>query len=235
MFKRLMKKSESHAEVTHASIRWVDLTEINIIKLALDQLKHAFAIGEGVLRSDKLQLTRTYIEAMEKLQHEKEAGTHQPQSRLSADNLLLKEGATHKADTDSQPQLVPSWENQKWPGSCPPSTQVSRGISYPPVWDSAYFTPPPSSTPQGKRENEMTPPFNFPSQDEPDTQLYHTYGFGEVMPHNHAAGYQHEFLSKWTPGNTFIGQLELPVYSPQVATEQFYHQQGGTRKCYALL
>ena len=55
---------------------------------------------------------------------------HQPQSRLSVDDLLLKEeSATHKTDTASQPQLVPSGENQIRPGSCPPSTQVSRGTS----------------------------------------------------------------------------------------------------------
>ena len=74
MFKRLMKKPKPHAEVTHASVAAdvlqralnttqvaSDLPEINIIKLALDQLKYAFTIGNGVLGSDELDLARTYI------------------------------------------------------------------------------------------------------------------------------------------------------------------------------
>ena len=69
-----MKKPKPHAEVTHASVAAdvlqralnttqvaSDLPEINIIKLALDQLKYAFTIGNGVLGSDELDLARTYI------------------------------------------------------------------------------------------------------------------------------------------------------------------------------
>ena len=77
-------------------------------------------------------------------------------------------------------------------------------------------------------------PSNFPSQGEPAAQLQHTYGFGDGIAHNHAAGYQHEFLPKWTPGNTYTGQTGLPVYSPQSATEQFYHQQGGRGSNYTF-
>ena len=124
---------------------------------------------------------------MERLQREKEAGAHKPQSRLSVDDLLFKEEATaHRTDTAAQPELVPSGENQKRPGSCPPPIQASRGTSYQPVWDSAFFTAPPSSIPHGTREPEMRPSSNFPSQGEPAAQLQHTYGFGEGMAHNQA-------------------------------------------------
>ena len=125
---------------------------------------------------------------MDRLQREKDAGTHKPHSRLSVDDLLFKEEANaHRT----------------------------------------LFTAPPSSIPHGTRELDMRLPSNFPSQGEPGAQLQHPYGFGEDTAYNHAAGYQHEFLPKWTPGNTYTGQPGLPVYSPQSATKQFYHQQGG--------
>ena len=76
-----------------------------------------------MLGSDELDLARIYIESMERLQREKEAGAQKPQSRLSIDDLLFKEEATaHRTDTAAQPRLVPSGENQKRPGRCPPST-----------------------------------------------------------------------------------------------------------------
>ena len=62
-----MKKPEQHAKVTHALVAAgalqralnttqfaYDLSEINVIRLALEQLNHALAIGKGVLGSDEL-------------------------------------------------------------------------------------------------------------------------------------------------------------------------------------
>ena len=49
-------------------------------------------IGDGVLGSDELDLAKTYIDSMERLQHEKEAGVHKSRSRLSVDDLLTTQG-----------------------------------------------------------------------------------------------------------------------------------------------
>ena len=104
MFKRFTKKSEAHTEVTHASVAAdalqralnttqvvYDLPMVNIIQLALEQLKHALAIGEGVLGSDELSLATTYIKAMEKLQHDVETKTNKLERRSSVGDLLLGE------------------------------------------------------------------------------------------------------------------------------------------------
>ena len=220
MFKRFTRKSESHAEVTHASVaadslqRALNTTQvpyelsiINIIQLALEQLKHALVIGEGVLGADELQLAKTYIRAMEKLQHDVETKTNKLQSRSSVEDLLLRDDApAHTAKVASQPQVIPSGENQKRPGSCPQSTPVPGGASYLPIWNSAQLAPPPSNTSPVKQELEMKAQCNFQLRDEPATQFHHPYKFGESTPRHHAAGYQHEFPLQWTPGNAYAGQ-----------------------------